>query len=155
VFERFPDLHIACIETGVGWLAHYFEQLDDRYWRNRSWGNIPITEPPSFYWYRNMSASFITDPNGIRNRQSVGVANMLWSTDYPHHGNDWPYSRKTINDMMIDVRADERELIVAGNARRIYQLEDGPQLTAASRNGQRAGSAEARTERKVAAATTA
>src|SRR5438876_342537 len=32
VFERFPDLHIACIETGVGWLAHYFEQLDDRSW---------------------------------------------------------------------------------------------------------------------------
>ena len=155
VFERFPDIHIGIIESGVGWIPHFLEQIDDRYWRNRSWGNIPITEPPSFYWYRNMSATFITDPNGIRNRQSVGVANMLWSTDYPHHGNDWPHSRKTINDMMIGVRADERELIVAGNARRIYRLEDGPQLTAASRNGQRAGAAATKTERKVAAATTA
>src|SRR5205823_3606020 len=100
VFERFPDLHIACIETGVGWLAHYFEQLDDRYWRNRSWGSIPISQPPSFYWRRNMSATFITDRSGIATRHAVGVDNMMWSSDYPHHGNDWPYSRKTIDDMM-------------------------------------------------------
>ena len=51
VFERFPNLHIPLIETGVGWLPHFLEQMDDRYWRNRSWGNIPISEPPSFYWY--------------------------------------------------------------------------------------------------------
>ena len=30
------------IETGVGWIPHFLEQMDDRYWRNRSWGNIPI-----------------------------------------------------------------------------------------------------------------
>ncbi len=40
---------------------HFLEQMDDRYWRNRSWGNIPLAEPPSAYWHRNMSATFITD----------------------------------------------------------------------------------------------
>jgi predicted TIM-barrel fold metal-dependent hydrolase len=123
VFERFPDLHISMIETGVGWLPHFLEQIDDRYWRNRSWGNIPITEPPSFYWYRNMSATFITDRNGIANRHGVGVDNMMWSTDYPHHGNDWPYSRKVIADSMAEVPADERHQILAGNAVRIFHLD--------------------------------
>src|SRR5947209_1337233 len=42
VFERFPELHVSMIETGVGWIPHFLEQIDDRYWRNRSWGNIPI-----------------------------------------------------------------------------------------------------------------
>jgi predicted TIM-barrel fold metal-dependent hydrolase len=124
VFERFADLHVSMIETGVGWLPHFLEQIDDRYWRNRSWGNIPITEPPSFYWYRNMSATFITDRNGIANRHGVGVDNMMWSTDYPHHGNDWPYSRKVINDTMAEVPADERHQILAGNAVRIFKLDN-------------------------------
>jgi predicted TIM-barrel fold metal-dependent hydrolase len=123
VFERFPDLQIPLIETGVGWIPHLLEQMDDRYWRNRSWGNIPMSEPPSFYWYRNLSATYITDRNGIANRHAVGVDNMMWSTDYPHHGNDWPYSRKSINDSMADVPADERDKIVAGNAVRIFDLD--------------------------------
>jgi len=123
VFERFPDLHISMIETGVGWIPHFLEQMDDRYWRNRSWTDLPITEPPSSYWYRNMSATFITDRNGIANRHEVGVDNMMWSTDYPHHGNDWPYSRKVIHDTMADLPADERGKILAANAVRIFGLE--------------------------------
>src|SRR4051794_31827500 len=123
VFERFPDLQVPLIETGVGWIPHLLEQMDDRYWRNRSWGNIPITEPPSYYWFRNLSATFINDRNGIANRNAVGVDNMMWSTDYPHHGNDWPYSRKVINDAMADVSADDRHKILAGNAIRIFNLD--------------------------------
>ncbi len=121
-FERFPDLHVAMIETGVGWIPHFLEQIDDRYWRNRSWGNIPIKEPPSFYWFRNMSATFITDFNGVENRHGVGVDNMMWSSDYPHHGNDWPYSRRTIDSMMSSIDRDERRRIVGANAARIFGL---------------------------------
>ena len=121
-FERFADLHVSMIETGVGWIPHFLEQIDDRYWRNRSWGNIPIKEPPSFYWYRNMSATFITDRNGVHNRHAVGVDNMMWSSDYPHHGNDWPYSRMTIDAMMSEVDRDERRRIVGANAARIFGL---------------------------------
>ncbi len=122
-FERHPDLQIALIEAGVGWIPHLLEQMDDRYWRNRSWGEIPIAEPQSTYWYRNLSASFITDRNGIENRHAVGVDNIMWSTDYPHHGNDWPYSRKVIADAMGHIPTDERAKIVAGNAVRVFGLD--------------------------------
>jgi len=124
VFERFPNLHVSLIETGIGWIPHLLEQMDDRYWRNRSWGNIPIQQPPSYYWFRNMSATFISDRYGIANRYGVGVDNVMWSTDYPHHGNDWPYSRKTIDDMMAGIPRAERDKIVGGNAVRIFGLED-------------------------------
>ena len=124
VFERHPGLHVAMIETGVGWLPHFLEQMDDRFWRNRSWTDLPISEPPSTYWHSNMSATFIRDDNGIRNRHEVGVHNMMWSTDYPHHGNDWPYSRKVIAETMASLPGEERDLIVAGNAVRIFGLED-------------------------------
>ena len=122
VFERFPDLRVVLVETGVGWIAHFVEQMDDRYWRNRGWGNIPISQPPSFYWRRNLSATFITDRAGIATRHAVGVDNMMWSSDYPHHGNDWPYSRKVINEMMGHIPEDERARITGGNAARLFGL---------------------------------
>src|SRR5439155_419084 len=88
VFDRFPDLKVVLIETGVGWIPHFLEQLDDRYWRNRGWGEIHIKEPPSYYWYKNFAATFIMDVIGLQIRHAVGVENMMWSTDYPHHGCD-------------------------------------------------------------------
>jgi len=122
VFERFPELQVAWIETGVGWIPHFLECLDDRWWRNRVWGDLPLKEPPSFYWWRNNAASFIIDRTGVELRNRVGVENMMWSSDYPHHGNDWPYSRKTIEEMMGSINEHERALITGGNAVRIWKL---------------------------------
>ena len=123
VFDRFPELQVCWIETGVGWLPHFIECLDDRYWRNRGWGDLPIEQPPSYYWYRNNAATFITDRSGIALRHQVGIDNMMWSSDYPHHGNDWPYSRKVIEDTMNDIPVEEKAKITGGNARRIWHLD--------------------------------
>lgn len=122
MFDRFPVLKIIYIETGVGWIPHFMEQLDDRYWRNRGWGEINIVDPPSHYWYRNFAATFIMDVIGLRIRHAVGVDNMMWSTDYPHHGCDWPYSRKVIDETFVGIDQDEREKILAGNAIRLWKL---------------------------------
>ena len=34
------------------------------------WGHLPIEQPPSFYWYRNNAATFITDRSGIALRHA-------------------------------------------------------------------------------------
>jgi hypothetical protein len=115
---------VIFVETGVGWIPHFVEQMDDRYWRNRGWGEIELEQPPSHYWFNNMAATFMIDFNGVQQRHAVGVENMLWSTDYPHHGNDFPYSRKVINEMFAGVDAEERYKIVAGNAVRLFHLEN-------------------------------
>ncbi len=122
VFERFPDLRVCWIETGVGWIPHFLECVDDRWWRNRVWGDLPISNPPSFYWYRNNAATFIVDRSGIELRHRVGVDNIMWSSDYPHHGNDWPYSRKVVEEMMGQCSEDERAAIAGGNATRIWGI---------------------------------
>ena len=122
VYERFPTLQVCWIETGVGWIPHFLECVDDRWWRNRVWGDLPISNPPSFYWYRNNAASFITDRSGVELRHRVGVDNMMWSSDYPHHGNDWPYSRKVIDDSMGQCTEEEKSKISGGNAARIWRI---------------------------------
>ena len=46
----------------------------------------------------------------------------MWSSDYPHHGNDWPYSRKVVDEMMGQCSEEERALIAGGNAARIWKI---------------------------------
>ena len=67
-------------------------------------------------------ATFITDRSGIDLRHRVGVDNMMWSSDYPHHGNDWPYSRKVIEETMGSIPAGEKAKIIGANATRIWSL---------------------------------
>ena len=47
----------------------------------------------------------------------------MWSSDYPHHGNDWPYSRKVIEETMGSSPTRSEQLITGGNAARIWGLE--------------------------------
>jgi predicted TIM-barrel fold metal-dependent hydrolase len=124
VFDRFPKFRLGLIEVGVGWIPHFLEMVDDRYWRNRNWVEFEIDQPPSTYWYSNCAATFMHDHSGIALRHSVGVGNMMWSSDNPHHGNDWPYARKLISEMMADVDPSERHELVSGNAARIYGLDN-------------------------------
>ena len=135
VFDRFPMLQVVFVEVGVGWIPHFLEMVDDRYWRNRSWVEFDIDRAPSTYWYTNCAATFMHDHSGVKLRHSVGINNMLWSSDNPHHGNDWPYARKLISEMMADVDPTERNQLVAGNAARIYKLDNvkrAPAKTAAN-----------------------
>ena len=70
------------------------------------------------------TVTFITDRSGIALRHAVGIDNIMWSSDYPHHGNDWPYSRKQIEDTMGHIPNAEKSKIVGGNASRIWHLDD-------------------------------
>jgi predicted TIM-barrel fold metal-dependent hydrolase len=129
LFDRHPEVRIVGVETEVGWIPECLEQLDNFYWRNRAHTGIQIRELPSFYFHQNFTCTFIRDRVGIVNRHDVGVRNMAWSTDYPHHGCDWPYSRKVVAEMFDGVPQDERYQILAGNMVELYGL---PQALEAS-----------------------
>jgi predicted TIM-barrel fold metal-dependent hydrolase len=122
VFDRFPKLRVAFVEVGAGWIPHFLEMMDDRYWRNRHWTKTNVKKVPSQYFKDHMLATFIVDRAGVAVRHQVGVRNMAWSTDFPHHGNDWPYSRRVIADLFADVSEDERQKIVCDNAARFWGL---------------------------------
>ena len=122
LFDRFPKLTLLGVETEVGWIPAALEQLDNFYWRNRTHTGVQLKHLPSDYFHRNFVCTFIADRVGIRNRHAIGVRNMAWSTDYPHHGCDWPYSRKIAGELLEDVPAEERHLICAGNMMRVYGL---------------------------------
>ena len=122
LFDRYPKLRLISVEAGAGWLPYFLEQMDDRYLRNRGWAKVDLVMMPSEYFRRNWMATFVLDFYGIKNRHAAGIRNIMWSTDYPHHICDWPYSRKNAMEMFAGVAEDERDLICSGNAARLYKL---------------------------------
>ena len=98
IYDRFPGLQCVAVECGAGWIPHFLEHMDDHYWRNRTWTKTTLKMLPSEYFRRNWKATFIREPFAVATRHWIGVDNLMWSTDYPHHRNDWPYSRRIVEE---------------------------------------------------------
>jgi uncharacterized protein len=124
VLDRWPDLRIVLVEAGVGWIPYYLERMDTML-DNHGWDTFPdkpIKEKPSFYWYRNMAATFEQDTVGMRLLDLLGIENLMWATDYPHPDSTWPRSHEILTEHFKDLPRDQIEQIASGNVSRIYKL---------------------------------
>jgi predicted TIM-barrel fold metal-dependent hydrolase len=124
VLERFPDLNVVLVESGIGWIPYFLERLDTMV-TNHGWDTFPqkaISEKPSHYWYQNMAATFEQDLIGIKLIEELGIENLVWATDYPHPDSTWPRSREVLQNHFSGLPSDQVELIASGNAARIYHL---------------------------------
>jgi predicted TIM-barrel fold metal-dependent hydrolase len=122
VFDRYPGLTMVAVEVGAGWVPHFLEHLDDHWWRNRIWTGSRLQRLPSDYFRSNWMITFIREPFTVLSRHFIGVENLMFSTDYPHHRHDWPYTRRIVADTMAGIPESERRLMTSGNAVRLYGL---------------------------------
>lgn len=122
ILERFPRLRIVLVEAGLGWIPYFLERLDTMKERHGwdHYGMLP--ELPSFYWRRQMLATFEEDTYGVSQRHRIGVENLMWATDYPHPDSTWPNSQQVLETHFGDVPLDEARLMIGGNVARLYGL---------------------------------
>jgi predicted TIM-barrel fold metal-dependent hydrolase len=124
VLQRHPRLRLVFVEVDAGWVPYFKEQADNRWLRNspklREQRNL--TERPSSYFDR-IAFTYITDRFALRNRRDIGIDSLMWSSDYPHGGSDYPLSWRMIEGDFADIPAGERHAILAGNAVRIFGLD--------------------------------
>lgn len=122
VFERFPRLKVVFVEPGLGWISWWLFIADDL--RTRQGYEFPaITELPSHYFRQNVHLTFIDEPDAYRHAtERLGVDNIMWSSDYPHPVTSWPRSHAIVDEMFDGVPAADREKIVCGNAKRVWNL---------------------------------
>jgi predicted TIM-barrel fold metal-dependent hydrolase len=124
VFARHPRLKVVFVEPGIGWVPWWVQTADRMYTRQSDWYEMPgLTEPPSYYFLRNVFLTYVDEPVGLGlYRQTMGVDNALWSTDYPHPVTSWPNSRKLLEEQLSGIPDAEARQLVSGNATRVWQL---------------------------------
>ena len=128
LFERFPGLRALLVEANIGWIPAMLEQTDDMFLRYRWFTDSAARLPtmPSRVFHRNFWATFMIDTVGIELRHRLNVDHLMWSTDYPHTGTDWPNSRVTIARLFRGVPHDEVRRMLHGNCKALYGLEQVP-----------------------------
>jgi predicted TIM-barrel fold metal-dependent hydrolase len=122
VFERFPKLKVVFVEPGIAWVAWWLYTVDDMVAR-QDYEFPGLKRAPSEYFRQNIFLTFIDEPNVVRHaHEIIGINNIMWSSDYPHPVSSWPRSRATAEQITEGMPAAERELVLSGNAARVWNL---------------------------------
>jgi predicted TIM-barrel fold metal-dependent hydrolase len=122
VFARFPGLKVVFVEPGLGWVSWWLYIADDFVLR-QGYEFPAIKELPSHYFRRNVFLTFIDEPDAVRHgHDRLGIENIMWSSDYPHPVSSWPNSRAIVEKMFHDIDPEDRQLVVSGNAARVWNL---------------------------------
>jgi predicted TIM-barrel fold metal-dependent hydrolase len=122
IFERFPQLKVVFVEPGLGWVSWWLYIVDDM--AARQGYDFPgLKAPPSEYFRRNVYLTFIDEPGAVQQAHAgLGIENIMWSSDYPHPVSSWPRSQQIVEDMFGNVDAADRDLVLHGNAARVWNL---------------------------------
>ncbi len=124
VFDLYPSLRIALIESGVTWLAPHLWRVD------RDWQALRrvvpwVKQPPSIYVQRHFRITTqpfdcASDPelmSGAIAQLGAAAELLMFASDYPHpHGQDDPYR------ILSQVTGSAAQKIANGNAREWYRL---------------------------------
>jgi predicted TIM-barrel fold metal-dependent hydrolase len=132
IFERFPRVKLLLVEANIGWIPTLLEQVDDMYLRYRWFTNGVEQMPtmPSRTFHRNFWATFMIDTVGIELRHRMNTDHLMWSTDYPHTGTDWPNNRISIERNFRGVERDTVKKMLHDNCRSLYKLDHVPDTVA-------------------------
>ena len=122
VLERHPHLKLVFVEPGVGWVAWWLNQVDDMVAR-QGYVFPGLTQAPSDYFHRNVHLTFIDEPDVIHHaHRTLGIENVMWSSDYPHPIGSWPNSQSTVERVFAGVSDADRDLVCRANAARVWNL---------------------------------
>jgi predicted TIM-barrel fold metal-dependent hydrolase len=121
VAERFPNLRIAFLECGVGWVPYWMERMDEE-WEKRGKVEAPLcTRKPSEYvkhgnWFIAMEPEEETLPYVI---ERIGDDKIVFASDYPHWDGMFPHVVSTIRGRK-DISDQAKARVLGENAKRFY-----------------------------------
>ncbi len=123
VTERFPRLKIAFAEAGIGGLNYVVAACDHEWERRHLWTEGMSTRPSDIV-HRQVYVNFWFESEGIKLRDEIGVANLMWEADYPHVASYYPNSWDAVEKVLVGVPEDDRRKLLYENALRVYQIKE-------------------------------
>ena len=119
---RFPDVHIAMSEGGIGWVAMLLDRLDnivDRSGYGRGYDTAGLR--PAEVLQRNFWFCTIDDPSTIDTRHRIGVDHIMVEVDYPHGDSTWPDTQDVIARCWGHLPDEELRMLTHANAARLFR----------------------------------
>lgn len=120
LFDRFPRLKVAVVESGAGYAAYLMDRLDEKYQR---FGNlVSLKRRPSEYLRENFW--FVMDPSERTidaQCDLLGEEHFLWGSDYPHIDSH-AGAMDEVHTALASMSERRRNLVLGGNAKKLLNL---------------------------------
>lgn len=123
VLERHPELQVVFTEGGISWVAPALFDADKQYKAYATEVRPKLAHLPSYYWYRQCSATFMNDPAGLKLVDEIGYEHMLWSVDYPHPEGNLGENVAVMRTIFERLPEAQAKAVVGGNAVSLWGLD--------------------------------
>jgi uncharacterized protein len=120
ILAEFPELNVAFMEAGCGWLPFWLERMDE-HWEHFSFGKSKAApKPPSDYFKEQCFVSSESEERLINTViEHVGAHVIVTASDYPHPDE---ISIAEMRDR-TDIPKDALRQILCDNPARLYHLD--------------------------------
>ena len=119
-FDKFPDLKVVILESGVGWLVWWLDRMDEKFEVNGF--TTPMQHVPSTYFKRQCYISMDPDerlaPLSI---EILGADRFMWAYDFPHSDS----ILDPVNELEKNLGSlpeDDQRKVFGENAIELYKL---------------------------------
>lgn len=121
LFDRFPKLKVAIVESGAGYASYLMDRLDEKHAR---FGKLaPIKRKPSEYLRENFW--FVMDPSERSidaQCDLLGEEHFLWGSDYPHIDSHTT-AMQEVHTALAPMSEKRRNLVLGENAAVLFNLK--------------------------------
>jgi predicted TIM-barrel fold metal-dependent hydrolase len=121
MFETYPQLRLAVLETGSNWITAWLDRLDHKFEVMRTFS--PLSLLPSEYFKRQCVIS--AEPDESMTAQIVehlGAEYVIWASDYPHLDASFNVVGQ-IRERISGLPEDAQRKVLGENALRFYGLD--------------------------------
>jgi uncharacterized protein len=125
IFDRFPDLKMVSVESGIGWVPFILQAADYQIMENAPEQAAKMSRKPSEYFAHNWYATFWfeadhPDLQGLIDE--IGEDNVLFETDFPHPTCLYPKPLEAVEAQMTALRPETRRKVLSENAAALYRI---------------------------------
>ena len=122
VCERHPNIRIAFLESGGGWIAPWLDRMD-RHFDDQFFNDSSLKTRPSELFQRNCWISFEPVETSLRVLADfIGPHKIMWATDYPHPDGFFPGAPDMLRERLKGTSSATQHGVLAGGAMGFYGL---------------------------------
>lgn len=124
ILDRYEDLKIGLIESGMGWVPFWLEAMEHQLDEFRTAENRGLKRRPKEYFKKNFWVSYWFEHYApTRMLEDIGIDRVMFETDFPHPTSLYPGVQDKLVATLGEYDYEIRKRVLQDNAVELYNLE--------------------------------
>jgi uncharacterized protein len=124
ILDKYEDLKIGLIESGIGWVPFMLEMLEHQFDEFRTIEQNGLKRRPKEYFAKNFWVSFWFEEYAPKHMlEEIGFDRVMFETDFPHPTSLYPGAQEKIAETIGHYDYATRKQILQDNAATLFNLD--------------------------------